>query len=80
MVPLPALAPSINNHTATQVNHQSGLVAATISFNLPPGGSLSKATAAIDEAMRALGVPASIHGSFAGARRFMPSRCRPCRC
>jgi multidrug efflux pump len=67
MVPLPALATYLNNHTATQVNHQSGLVAATISFNLPPGGSLSRATAAIGKAMRDLGVPASIHGSFAGA-------------
>ena len=67
MVPLPALATYINNHTATQVNHQSGLVAATISFNLPPGGSLSQAAAAIDKAMRDLGMPASIHGSFAGA-------------
>jgi multidrug efflux pump len=67
MVPLPALATYLNNHTATQVNHQSGLVAATISFNLPPGGSLSKASTAIDKAMRDLGMPASIHGSFAGA-------------
>ena len=57
----------VNNHTATQVNHQSGLVAATISFNLPPGGSSSQAQAAIDQAMRELGMPASIHGSFAGA-------------
>ena len=67
MVPLPALATYLNNHTATQVNHQSGLVAATISFNLPPGGSLSKAAAAIDKAMHDLGMPATIHGSFAGA-------------
>ena len=67
MVPLPALATYLNNHTATQVNHQSGLVAATISFNLPPGGSLSRAAAAIDKAMHELGMPASIHGSFAGA-------------
>jgi len=67
LVPLPALATHYNNHTATQVNHQSGLVAATISFNLPPGGSLSKAAAAIAKAAHDLGVPASIHGSFAGA-------------
>jgi multidrug efflux pump len=67
MVPLPALASYRNSHTATQVNHQSGLVAATISFNLPPGGSLSGASAAIDKAMRDLGIPASIRGSFAGA-------------
>src|SRR6185312_11637646 len=64
MVPLSALAKAVNNHTAIQVNHQSGQVAATISFNLPPGGSLSSAQAAIQTAMRALGAPASIHGNF----------------
>jgi multidrug efflux pump len=67
LVPYAALASSISNHTATQVSHQGGLVAATISFNLPPGGSLSKATAQIGEISRQLGLPASIHGSFAGA-------------
>jgi multidrug efflux pump len=67
MVPLPALAHYVSNHTSTQVNHQSGMVAVTVSFNLPPGGSLSKAGATIEAAMRELGMPASIHGSFAGA-------------
>jgi multidrug efflux pump len=67
MVPVPALATYLSNHTATQVNHQSGLVAATISFNLPPGGSLSQAAGIIAQAMRDLGMPATIHGSFAGA-------------
>ncbi len=52
MVPLPAMTTYVNNHTATQVNHQNGLVASTISFNLPPGGSLSRAQAAITQAMR----------------------------
>jgi multidrug efflux pump len=67
MVPFPAMASSVSSHTATQVSHQDGLVAATISFNLPPGGSLSKATAEINRASQELGLPASIHGSFAGA-------------
>ncbi|WP_118182669.1 efflux RND transporter permease subunit [Paraburkholderia phosphatilytica] len=67
MVPLPAMASYLSSHTATQVNHQSGLVAATISFNLPTGGSLSKADAAIKEVSAEIGVPASIHGAFAGA-------------
>jgi multidrug efflux pump len=67
MVPLPTMTTHFNNHTATQVNHQNGLVASTISFNLPPGGSLSKAQAAITNAMHDLGMPASIHGSPAGA-------------
>ena len=67
MVPLPAMATYVNNHTATQVNHQNGLVAATISFNLPPGGSLSQASETIQKAMQDLGMPASIRGAFAGA-------------
>jgi multidrug efflux pump len=67
LVPLPAMITYVNNHTATQVNHQNGLVASTISFNLPPGGSLSRAQASIVQAMHDLGMPASIRGSPAGA-------------
>ncbi|AIO30711.1 acrB/AcrD/AcrF family protein [Burkholderia cenocepacia] len=67
MVPLPAFTTFANSHTATQVNHQSGLVAATISFNLPANGSLSGAADAIARAERDIGMPASIHGAFAGA-------------
>jgi len=67
MVPLPTMTTYLNSHTATQVNHQSGLVAATVSFNLPAGGSLSKAGVTIEQAERDIGMPASIHGAFAGA-------------
>ena len=67
MVPLSVMATYTNNHTATQVSHQGGLVAATLYFNLPPGGSLSSALAAIGQASQELGLPASIHGSSAGA-------------
>ncbi|WP_250624946.1 efflux RND transporter permease subunit [Pinirhizobacter soli] len=67
LVPFPALASYTSNHTATQVSHQSGLVAATISFNLPAGGSLSQASATLDQVSQELHLPASIHGSFAGA-------------
>ncbi|PTB19895.1 nodulation protein [Trinickia symbiotica] len=67
MVPLPAFMTFANSHTATQVNHQSGLVAATISFNLPSNGSLSQAAVAIRDATEKIGMPASVHGAFAGA-------------
>ena len=67
LVPFPALATYKSDHTPTQVNHQSGLVATTISFDLPPGGSLSKALLAIDQAEQAIHMPASIHGATAGA-------------
>ncbi|WP_437612976.1 multidrug efflux RND transporter permease subunit MdtC [Erwinia sp. V71] len=48
------------------VNHQGLSAASTISFNLPPGVSLSEASAAIERTMTQLGVPASVRGSFAG--------------
>jgi multidrug efflux pump len=67
MVPLPAFASWTTSHTATQVNHQSGLVAGTVSFNLPAGGSLSEAGKIIDQASHDIGMPPSIHGAFAGA-------------
>jgi multidrug efflux pump len=69
MVPVTALAASANNQTPIQVNHLGGLVSATISFNLAPGGSLSAAQAVIESTMRELDAPASIHGSFQGAAR-----------
>jgi multidrug efflux pump len=73
LVPFAPLASYVTNHTATQVSHQGGLVAATISFNLPPGGSLSKATDIINNVSQQLGLPASIHGSFAGAAQVYAS-------
>ncbi|CNH02306.1 multidrug efflux RND transporter permease subunit MdtC [Yersinia pekkanenii] len=48
------------------VNHQGLSAASTISFNLPDGGSLSEATAAVERAMTELGVPATVRGAFAG--------------
>jgi multidrug efflux pump len=66
MVPLSAFAHFGPGNTPLAVNHQNLFVASTISFNLAPGVSLSQATAAIDDQMRTLGVPASIHGSFQG--------------
>ncbi|WP_321897900.1 efflux RND transporter permease subunit [Paraburkholderia heleia] len=67
MVPLMALMDWKTRHTATQVNHQGTEVAGTISFNLPKGGSLSEAGKIIEQAERDIGMPASIHGAFAGA-------------
>lgn len=48
------------------VNHQGLSAASTISFNLPDGGSLSAATAAVERAMTELGVPSTVRGVFAG--------------
>jgi multidrug efflux pump len=70
MVPLSAVAHFVPGNTSLAVNHQNLFVASTISFNLAPGVSLSQATAAIDEQMRQLGVPASVHGTFQGTAKL----------
>jgi multidrug efflux pump len=69
MVPLSAFAHFGPGNTPLAVNHQNLFVASTISFNLAPGVSLGEATAAIEDSMMRLGVPASIHGAFQGTAR-----------
>ncbi|RKP46619.1 efflux RND transporter permease subunit [Pararobbsia silviterrae] len=74
MVPLSAIASYGPGNTPLSVNHQGQFVATTISFNLPPGTSLSDATHAIEETMNEIGVPATINGSFSGtAQAFQQS-------
>jgi multidrug efflux pump len=74
MVPLSAIASFGPGTTPLSVNHQSQFVASTISFNLPPGVSLSTATQAIYDTMAQIGMPGTIHGSFQGtAQAFQQS-------
>ena len=70
MIPLAAVAQFGRDRTSLVVNHQDGLVANTISFNLPPGVSLSTAVSAIETTMNRIGVPATIKGSFQGAAKI----------
>ncbi|MGV2287260.1 efflux RND transporter permease subunit [Trinickia sp. YCB016] len=74
MIPLSAIASFGPGNTPLSVNHQGQFVASTISFNLPPGVSLSDATNAIYETMAQIGMPDTIHGSFSGtAQAFQQS-------
>jgi multidrug efflux pump len=74
MIPLSAVAHFERGATPLAVNHQGLLVANTISFNLPPNGSLSAAIGAIEAAMNRIGVPATIRGTFQGtAKAFLDS-------
>ncbi len=74
MIPLSAVASFKQGATPLAVNHQGLLVANTISFNLPPGGSLSDAVRTIDATMNRIGVPATIRGTFQGtAKAFQDS-------
>jgi multidrug efflux pump len=73
-VPLSSFAHYETTNTALRVNHQGQFVASTITFNLPVGGTLSQATASIENAMARIGVPSSIHGGFQGtAKAFQDS-------
>jgi multidrug efflux pump len=69
MVPLSSFSRFGQGDTPLAVNHHGLFVASTISFNLAPGVSLSEATAAIENAVRNLGMPATIHADFQGAAR-----------
>jgi multidrug efflux pump len=69
MVPLSAIAHFQPGNTPLSVNHENLSVAANISFNLMPGVSLSEATTAIEDQIRQLHLPASIHGGFQGSAR-----------
>jgi multidrug efflux pump len=69
MVPLTTFSRFEPGNIPVAVNHQGQFAATTISFNLPPGKSLSDAVEVITQTMREVGVPASIHGSFQGTAK-----------
>jgi multidrug efflux pump len=69
MVPLAAFTHFGPGATPLAVNHQGHFVAATLSFNLPPNGTLGQAVDAINQTMLRLGVPASVQGTFQGTAK-----------
>jgi len=73
VVPLSAFAHWAPSSTSLAVNHQGQFVATTISFNLVPGASLSTAADNIAATTAALGMPATIHGSFQGTAQAFQS-------
>lgn len=73
-IPLASIADFVPSNTPLSVNHQGQYPAATLSFNLKPGVSLSKATRIVTETAEAIAMPTSIHGSFQGsAKAFQES-------
>jgi multidrug efflux pump len=74
LVPLSAVTRWEYGTTPLAVNHQGMFVASTVSFNLAPGKTLSDAVQYVNETMREIGVPTTLHGSFQGtARAFQQS-------
>jgi multidrug efflux pump len=73
-VPLAAFSRYGPTNTPLGVNHQGQFAASTVSFNLPPGVSLSDATRAVKDAMDRINVPTDVQGTFQGtARAFQAS-------
>ena len=74
VVPLSSVAHFEKGNSYLSVNHQGQFPAVTISFNLPPGGSLGDATELINKAVADLHMPSSINASFQGtAQMFQAS-------
>ncbi|HJT29280.1 MAG TPA: multidrug efflux RND transporter permease subunit [Pyrinomonadaceae bacterium] len=74
VVPLTAIAHYAPATAPLAVNHQGQFPAVTFSFNLAPGVALSDAVQAINQTEQSIGMPATIHGSFAGtAQAFQTS-------
>jgi len=65
-VPLTAIAQPVDAAAALVINHQGGMPAATISFNLPEGVALSQAAELVQRAMAELGVPPTVRTAFQG--------------
>lgn len=68
-VPVASFAHFAPGNTPLTVSHQGQFAATTLSFNLQAGVSLSAATQAVNQAMRKIGVPDAIQGSFQGAAK-----------
>ncbi len=65
-VPLSAFTKYRADTAPLSVNHSGQFPSVTLSFNLTPGTSLGTAVADIQDAGRDIGLPATIHGTFAG--------------
>jgi len=66
MSPLTAFTTISLAATPVAINHQDSSVAATLSFNLAAGKSLSDAQTEIANCIATIGMPRTIHGSFGG--------------
>jgi hydrophobe/amphiphile efflux-1 (HAE1) family protein len=73
-VPLSTFVKASETTVPLSISHQGQFPATTIAFNLAPGVALGQATVAIERAAAQMGMPASIHGQFAGtAQAFKDS-------
>jgi len=72
-VPLSAFSHFEQRHDMLIINHQGQFPAVTLSFNLSEGAALGQASTAVDDMVRNMRLPASIHGEFAGSAQAFQS-------
>jgi len=73
MVPLGAVARVSRSTMPQTINHAGQIPAITISFDVAPGKALSDAVKGVRNATAAIGIPATIQGSFAGTAAVFQS-------
>ncbi|HXA94974.1 MAG TPA: multidrug efflux RND transporter permease subunit [Candidatus Dormibacteraeota bacterium] len=66
-VPLTTVTRFVPSAAPLQVNHQGLFPSVTLSFNLAPDVALGQAVTAVEQAGRAIELPSSVRGKFAGA-------------
>jgi multidrug efflux pump len=73
-IPLSTFAHFETRLSSLTVNHQGQYPSITLSFALAPGVALSEAVAQVQTAEQDIGMPANVHGAFAGtAQAFQES-------
>jgi hydrophobe/amphiphile efflux-1 (HAE1) family protein len=73
-VPLSELVQVTRNPVALSIGHQGQFPATVVSFNLAQGAALGDAVKAVEATTAKIGMPASVHGTFAGtAQAFQDS-------
>ncbi len=72
-VPISAFTQLRTAMNSLTVNHQGQFPSITLSFALAPGAALSDAVAAVQRAEDEIGLPANVHGAFAGTAQAFQS-------
>ena len=74
LIPLSTFTRVKTTLSSLTVNHQGLFPSITLSFALAPGAALSEAVEAVKQAEEDIGMPANVHGAFAGtAQAFQQS-------
>lgn len=73
VVPLAVMTHANPAATLLAVNHQSQLPSATLSFNLVPDAALGDAVASVDQAIKDMHLPDTMHGAFRGTAQAFRS-------